>query len=75
MEYRFLGNTGVRVSELCYGTMSFGGDADADTSQQLYRACRDAGVNFFDCANVYAGGESGTQIPRSSSIGHAGMRV
>lgn len=58
MEYRFLGNAGVRVSELCYGTMSFGGDADADTSQQLYTACRDAGVNFFDCANVYAGGES-----------------
>jgi aryl-alcohol dehydrogenase-like predicted oxidoreductase len=58
MKYRFLGNTGVRVSELCYGTMSFGGDADEQTSEQLYRACRDAGINFFDCANVYAGGES-----------------
>ena len=58
MDYRFLGNTGVRVSELCYGTMSFGGDADRQTSAQLYRACRDAGINFFDCADVYAGGAS-----------------
>jgi aryl-alcohol dehydrogenase-like predicted oxidoreductase len=53
-----LGNTGVQVSRLCYGTMSFGGDADEAISEQLYRRCREAGVNFFDCANVYAGGTS-----------------
>ncbi len=58
MEYKFLGKTGVKVSSLCFGTMSFGGDADRDTSAQLYRICRDAGINFFDCANVYAGGKS-----------------
>ncbi len=58
MEYRFLGNTGVRVSELCYGTMSFGGDADEAMSAKLYSTCRDAGINFFDCADVYAGGAS-----------------
>jgi aryl-alcohol dehydrogenase-like predicted oxidoreductase len=58
MEYRILGNTGVKVSALCYGTMSFGGEADDDTSAAMYRRCRDAGINFFDCANTYAGGRS-----------------
>ena len=58
MEYRFLGNTGVKVSQLCFGTMSFGGDADEETSQQLFNRCREAGINFFDCANVYNGGRA-----------------
>lgn len=58
MKYKYLGKTGVQVSELCFGTMSFGEDADAETSEQMYRRCRDAGINFFDCANVYAGGKS-----------------
>ncbi len=58
MEYRYLGNTGVQVSQLCFGTMSFGGDADEATSGALFRRCRDAGINFFDCANAYAGGRS-----------------
>lgn len=58
MEYKFLGNTGVQVSGLCFGTMSFGGDADEATSAALFRRCRQAGVNFFDCANVYQGGRS-----------------
>lgn len=58
MEYRVLGRTGVRVSRLCFGTMSFGGDADEATSAAMFNRCRDAGINFFDCANVYAGGRS-----------------
>ncbi len=58
MEYRVLGKTGVKVSELCFGTMSFGGDADFDTSKEMFGACIDAGVNFFDCANVYSKGRS-----------------
>jgi aryl-alcohol dehydrogenase-like predicted oxidoreductase len=58
MQYRFLGSTGVRVSQLCFGTMSFGGDASEDTSTALFNRCRDAGINFFDCANGYAGGRS-----------------
>jgi aryl-alcohol dehydrogenase-like predicted oxidoreductase len=58
MEYRLLGKTGVQVSSLCYGTMSFGGEADEDTSAAMYRRCREAGINFFDCANTYAGGRS-----------------
>lgn len=58
MQYKSLGATGVKVSELCFGTMSFGGDADEKESGRLYAACRDAGINFFDSANVYSGGKS-----------------
>lgn len=54
MKYRALGRTGVQVSELCFGTMSFGGDADEAESAKMYKACRDAGVNFFDTADQYA---------------------
>lgn len=58
MEYRFLGRTGVGVSSLCFGTMSFGGDADEAMLGKLFGRCRDAGINFFDCANIYQGGQS-----------------
>ncbi len=53
-----LGRTGVTVSRLCFGSMSFGGDADEATSAALYRRCREAGINFFDCANIYSGGRA-----------------
>jgi aryl-alcohol dehydrogenase-like predicted oxidoreductase len=58
MIYRFLGKTGVKVSTLSYGTMSFGGDADEAGSEALFKACRDAGVNIFDCADMYALGRA-----------------
>lgn len=58
MKYVYLGKTGVQVSQLCYGTMSFGGDADEEMSAKLYKRCREAGINFFDCANVYQSGYS-----------------
>ncbi len=58
MKYRSLGNTGVKVSSLCMGTMTFGDGADKKTSELLYNTCRDQGINFFDCANGYAKGES-----------------
>ena len=58
MEHGFLGRTGVRTSRLAFGTMSFGGDADEGESARMFAACRDAGVNHFDCADVYAGGRS-----------------
>lgn len=58
MDYRFLGKTGVKVSSLCFGTMSFGGIADEKVSQAMFKQCRDAGINFFDCANVYEKGRS-----------------
>jgi len=56
VDYKFLGRTGVKVSQLCFGTMSFGDEADEEMSGQLYRRCRDAGINFFDCANMYSTG-------------------
>lgn len=58
MEYKFLGKTGVKVSELCFGTMSFGGNANEETSKAMFDQCRNAGINFFDCANVYEKGMS-----------------
>jgi aryl-alcohol dehydrogenase-like predicted oxidoreductase len=58
MEYKLLGSTGVKVSRLCMGTMTFGKEADKAASASIFRRCRDAGINFFDCANNYAGGES-----------------
>jgi len=56
MDYRLLGDTGVMVSQLCFGTMSFGGDADEKTSGEMFHYCREKGVNFFDCGNVYQKG-------------------
>ncbi len=58
MKASFLGRTGLRVSALCFGTMSFGNEADAATSEALYHRAREAGVNVFDTADVYNGGES-----------------
>ncbi len=56
MQYKPLGKTGIQVSELCFGTMSFGGRADKATSKEMYHQCRERGINFFDCANVYQKG-------------------
>ncbi len=58
MDYRLLGRTGVKVSPLCFGTMSFGDIADRAESARMFTRCREAGINFFDCANTYAGGRS-----------------
>ena len=58
MKYRTLGKTGVRVSCLCMGTMSFGGDADSETAAAMFHRCREVGINFFDTANVYNGGRA-----------------
>ncbi|WP_284646489.1 aldo/keto reductase [Paenibacillus silviterrae] len=56
MNYRTVGKTGIQVSPLCFGTMSFGGNADEATSKAMFDRCREAGINFFDCADVYNGG-------------------
>ncbi len=58
MQYTMLGSAGVRVSKLCFGTMSFGGDADEATSAAMFNRCRDEGINFFDCANIYSAGRA-----------------
>ena len=58
MEYRTLGRTGVQVSPLCFGTMSFAREADEQTSAAMFHRCREVGINFFDTANVYSAGRS-----------------
>ena len=58
MEMRNLGRSGVQVSVLCLGTMTFGNEADEATSKAIVDRFLDAGGNFVDTANVYSGGVS-----------------
>ncbi len=58
MKYKILGRTGIWVSELCFGTMSFGNEADETEAAKMFGKCREAGVNFFDCSNNYSDGRS-----------------
>ncbi|WP_248930096.1 aldo/keto reductase [Paenibacillus hamazuiensis] len=55
MEYAYLGKSGLKVSRLCLGTMNFGVDTDEKEAYRIMDAALDAGVNFFDTANVYGG--------------------
>jgi aryl-alcohol dehydrogenase-like predicted oxidoreductase len=54
MEYRRLGRTGLKVSELCLGTMQFGWTADEALSYEILDAAYDAGINFLDTADIYS---------------------
>lgn len=58
LEYRTIGKTGIKVSRLCFGTMSFGGNADKETSKEMFKRSREEGINFFDCANSYSNGRA-----------------
>jgi aryl-alcohol dehydrogenase-like predicted oxidoreductase len=58
MEYRSFGRTGVKVSQLCLGTMMFGGKTGRDESIRMVEYALGQGVNFVDTADVYAGNES-----------------
>jgi aryl-alcohol dehydrogenase-like predicted oxidoreductase len=62
MRYKLLGKSGLRVSELCLGTMTFGEDwgwgSSEEESRKVYDAFLDAGGNFIDTANVYTSGTS-----------------
>jgi aryl-alcohol dehydrogenase-like predicted oxidoreductase len=58
MDYRRLGRSGLMVSELCLGTMTFGRELDEDGSRALIQAFLDAGGNFVDTADVYSQGVS-----------------
>ena len=58
MEYRRMGRTGLKVSEICLGTMTFGHGTDEAESKRIVDAAFDAGVNFFDTANSYGEGDS-----------------
>lgn len=59
MEYRHLGKAGIQVSELSFGSwVTFHNQADVSAAVEMMAAAYDAGVNFFDNAEVYAGGKS-----------------
>ncbi|MEW5977258.1 MAG: aldo/keto reductase [Acidobacteriota bacterium] len=58
MNYRTLGGSGIKVSSLCLGTMTFGNRTPEDEAARIVAAARDAGVNFIDTADSYARGES-----------------
>src|SRR5438552_18143222 len=62
MNYRLLGKSGLRVSEFCLGTMTFGEDWGSgsfkDDAKKIYDAFREAGSNFIDNAKIYTNGTS-----------------
>jgi aryl-alcohol dehydrogenase-like predicted oxidoreductase len=62
MEYRFMGKTGLKVSELCLGAMTFGRESTEDESYQMMNRFVEAGGNFIDTANVYSRGVSETIV-------------
>jgi aryl-alcohol dehydrogenase-like predicted oxidoreductase len=66
MRYKLLGKSGLRVSEICLGTMTFGGDwgwgAGKNESRTIFDAFLEAGGNFIDTANIYTNGSSETML-------------
>lgn len=58
MQYRQLGRTGVKVSSVCLGTMTFGGEADEAEAARIFERSLEAGVNFVDTADVYNAGRT-----------------
>jgi len=83
MEYRQLGNTGVKVSVLTMGTMTFGGkgnfakvgDVGLDEVRRLIDLVADAGVNLIDTANVYSNGRSEEMIGEAMPTRKPGMLI
>lgn len=78
MNYQLLGNSGLRVSDICLGTMTFGNDwgwgAAEDESRKIYDAYRAAGGNFIDTANIYTNGSS-EKLVGDFIAGHRGEMV
>ncbi|RXG18540.1 aldo/keto reductase family protein [Leeuwenhoekiella aestuarii] len=68
MKFNYVGDTGLMVSELCFGTMTFGGEdagmwskiasVDQKGVNEMLKAVLDSGINFIDTANVYSFGQS-----------------
>jgi aryl-alcohol dehydrogenase-like predicted oxidoreductase len=58
MEFTHLGRSGLTVSRLCLGTMNFGPGTREGDSHEIMDAAHDVGINFFDTANIYGGGEN-----------------
>jgi voltage-dependent potassium channel beta subunit len=73
MEYRFLGRSGLQVSALSFGSwVTFGEQIDEDVAYESMKAAYDAGVNFFDNAELYAGGQS--EVMMGNIIKKAGWK-
>ena len=58
MEYRNMGRSGLKVSEICLGTMTFGRSTDQSEAEKMVNLAFEQGVNFFDTADGYSSGES-----------------
>ena len=65
MEYRTFKQTDLKVSRLCFGTMTFGKPVDQATATRMVDLCLDRGINFFDTANIYQLGQA------EEMLGHA----
>jgi aryl-alcohol dehydrogenase-like predicted oxidoreductase len=65
MKYSTLKNTNLRVSQLCFGTMTFGMPADQATATRMVDRCIDDGVNFMDTANLYQMGVAETMLGKA----------
>ncbi len=65
MDYRRLGRAGLKVSEICLGTMTFGHSTDQAEAERIVGSALDAGVIFFDTANGYNGGASETMLGKA----------
>ena len=81
MKYRYLGRSGLLVSRICLGTMTFGGGGkfanvgttDVDGARRQVDRCLDAGVNLIDTADVYSAGVSEQMVGRW--LAHRDARV
>lgn len=65
MEFRTLSKSGLKISRLSFGTMTFGSQTDDATAQRIVDTCFDAGINFFDTANVYNRGAAETIVGKT----------
>ncbi len=65
MEFRTLPKTGLKVSRLSFGTMTFGSQTDEATARRIIDCCLDAGINFIDTANVYNRGAAETIVGKT----------
>ena len=68
MEYRKLGSTGLKVSEICFGTATFGWHTDDDESERMLDLFLDRGGNFIDTADIYSVWAEGSWAGRSEEM-------
>ena len=69
MEYRRLGNSGLKVSAICLGAMMFGDRTDAAVAGRIVASAFDAGINFIDTADSYAKGDSERIVGKLIALG------